>query len=288
MPSLDRWLPTLRIHSWGGFGSQLYVVYLILRIRKKFPNRRLKVIVHTSGVTARTQEFDFSSLGVNVVNVDDFSSKHNTQALHGKTNIKRQIPIHLKNASKALLGFSRLLISANDEMSFSRIWEGTLSIRGHYTRLDWDKSVIESLFAILSSGNQNYGNIRVLGTTSIHYRLGDLLSLEGKSPVSSGRVEELISKLGIEKSQISIFSDSNRKDFELHAENGMYWNKANYFCLSPDDTISNCIKTEHFIGTTAKISLWIAVFRFFIFDRLSFLPIELRWATNNGLNIKWY
>ena len=65
-------LPALRVHSWGGFGSQLFAAHAILRIQKLFPYRRIKVIIHSSGVTKRTKEVDFSLIGINAFQKEDF------------------------------------------------------------------------------------------------------------------------------------------------------------------------------------------------------------------------
>ena len=67
-------LPVLKIHSWGGFGSQLFTAYVILKVQKRYPGRRIKVIVHTSGVTRRVSEFEFAKLGAKVVQVEDFEN----------------------------------------------------------------------------------------------------------------------------------------------------------------------------------------------------------------------
>jgi hypothetical protein len=288
MSRIIRWLPSLRIHSWGGFGSQLYVAYLIIRIQQKFPKRRIKVIIHTSGVTARSQEFDFSPLNVSVVTVDDFSRKQETTTLQRNTKVKRVFWLYFKEVSKFFLEYSRLQVSANDESSFLRIWMGTLTTRGHYTGLKRNESALESLYALLSSNVQVNSSNLIWGVTSIHFRLGDLLSLEGKHPVSASRVEDLISKYGLSKTPLYIFSDSERIHFESHSENSECWKAAEYNRLPPIDTLLRCVNSENFIGTTAKLSLWIAIFRSTLFNRVSFLPNELRWSIEEDENIHWF
>ena len=70
MNQILRFLPALRVHSWGGFGSQLFTAYVVLKLQKQFTNRRIKVVVHTSGVTRRVSEFDFETLGVEMIQVE--------------------------------------------------------------------------------------------------------------------------------------------------------------------------------------------------------------------------
>ena len=65
-------LPALRVHSWGGFGSQLFTAYIILKVQNRYPGRRIKVVVHTSGVTRRFSEFNFEQLGTKVIQVEDY------------------------------------------------------------------------------------------------------------------------------------------------------------------------------------------------------------------------
>ena len=70
--SLNTLLPNLRIHSWGGLGSQLFAAHIVLRLKQQYPGRRVRVIVHTSGVTKRYTELNFTRLGIKIIEIDDF------------------------------------------------------------------------------------------------------------------------------------------------------------------------------------------------------------------------
>jgi hypothetical protein len=48
----------LRVHSWGGLGSQLFVLAFIYDLRKKFPKKKILLVHHTSGVSRRLFELD--------------------------------------------------------------------------------------------------------------------------------------------------------------------------------------------------------------------------------------
>ena len=147
MNQILRFLPALRVHSWGGFGSQLFTAYVVLKLQKQFPNRRIKVVIHTSGVTRRISEFDFETLGVKMIQVEDYRateaqnvkykahvsySNNLPQVTKGHLYQKQSQPLHLNNQ--------------NTDLSFNLISLWTLSIRGHYTRLSLDESFVESLY----------------------------------------------------------------------------------------------------------------------------------------------
>ena len=50
---------TLRVHCWGGLGSQLFALAHAYELRKKFPKRKIMLFLHTSGVSERFSELDF-------------------------------------------------------------------------------------------------------------------------------------------------------------------------------------------------------------------------------------
>ena len=43
----------LKIHSWGGLGSQLHALSIAHDLKQNFPTRKLILIHHTSGVSRR-------------------------------------------------------------------------------------------------------------------------------------------------------------------------------------------------------------------------------------------
>ena len=45
MKRINSLLPEIRVHTWGGFGSQLFTAHLILRLKYRFPGRNIKVII---------------------------------------------------------------------------------------------------------------------------------------------------------------------------------------------------------------------------------------------------
>ena len=49
-------VPSIKVHCWGGFGSQLFALALCNELKTKFPTRKLILILHSSGVSKRVPE----------------------------------------------------------------------------------------------------------------------------------------------------------------------------------------------------------------------------------------
>jgi len=110
------------------------------------------------------------------------------------------------------------------------------------------------------------------GVCSIHYRLGDLLHLENKGPLAPkavlGELDRL-SKLS-NFSAVEVFSDSPSRALELLNQSGQQRMSA------PDvGTISvfaRAIQADSFLGTSSKVSFWIAGIRSVVFGKKSSMP----------------
>jgi hypothetical protein len=122
----------------------------------------------------------------------------------------------------------------------------------------------------------------------VHYRLGDLLHLDEKQPINVDRVEGVLDILRVQTNHLVLLSDSNEEELAEFLKNSMilkFCKPSNY---SPNKTLRFCIDADIFVGTGAKISLWAAIFRYFIFKKESFLPVELMWSGDFGLKVNWY
>jgi len=282
-----RFLPALRVHSWGGFGSQLFTAYVVLKLQKKFPSRRIKVVLHTSGVTRRISEFDFGALGVKMVQVDDYKATKVQNGMHTtRVSYSYNLPQVIREYLYQILRWLRLVQSANTDQSFNLISLWTLSIRGHYTRLSLDESFVECLYNVLFLKESPF--ITQKNALVVHYRLGDLLTLEKKQPISVARVEGVLDKLRVQRHHIILLSDSAEKELTEFLKSAIMLKFCKPFNYGPDKTLRFCIDAENFVGTGAKISLWAAIFRYVIYKKESFLPSELNWSSENGLKANWY
>ena len=63
----------LKVHSWGGLGSQLFALSLIYDLKKKHPRIKVSLIHHTSGISER--KFELESIledGITLTEVNDY------------------------------------------------------------------------------------------------------------------------------------------------------------------------------------------------------------------------
>ena len=112
---------------------------------------------------------------------------------------------------------------------------------------------------------------------SLQYRLGDLLSLDNKSPIDFAILKKTISKVLDEKSiyHVNIYSDSKNTAIE---HMNFFSNKVEleFRDVNAKDTIMECTFSQVFIGTNSKISIWIAFLRIFQESaNLSYLPSSM-------------
>lgn len=280
-------LPALRVHSWGGFGSQLFTAYIILKVQNQYPGRRIKVVVHTSGVTRRFSEFNFEQLGTKVIQVEDYRNLK-VQSYSRVDSFCRNFCSFRslrQNVSQAL-NLLRVIQFANSDESFHSIMPWTLSLRGHYTRISLNTELIHHLYQILfeKSSFLTHRNHQLI----VHYRLGDLLHLQEKSPIKPNRIEKLLLLGDYDNTASIVLSDSSEREFRDFVSGYTTLSSIRLENLEPLHSLWLCINSETFIGTGTKLSLWAAIFRNFINDNSSFLPVELDWIKPFCRQVNWY
>ena len=280
-------MPALRVHTWGGFGSQLFTAYLILKLQRDIPQRRILAVNHTSGVSRRTTEFDFDSLGVASKEIDDFKGRMVTTTgfISDKAILGRFFQ-YLKVLTVRFLKATKIIVEANSDTSFDSIKPWTLALRGHYTNINLESDRVENFFALLIN-TQSHTKVN-FSKVVIHYRLGDLLTLKDKSPVSTERIDAVLSSTISNNLVPILLTDSSQDDFSKFVSQSSMLQKCIPVTLDPFNTLQLCIGAEVFVGTSAKISLWAAIFRHYQFKKQSYLPHELRWAEQIGLECIWY
>ena len=277
--------PTITIHSWGGFGSQLFTAYLVLKLQHYHPKRRLRVVVHTSGVTRRDSELDFRVLGVEMIEKDDFSPKIDTVDIKFN-NVSQYFSRKIKNLGKKSMLKLGFLCTLNDDRILSSIKPWTISIRGHYTQMSFDPSSIAQLYSLIRL--PEYSDLQNRYGLVIHYRLGDLLYIEQKDPIEPQRIGLVVNQIAHTSHGSILLTDSDPLESRAYIHSIPMLNEVEIENLPPRSTLMTCVHANDFVGTNAKLSLWSAVFRQFLFNKNSFLPVELSWSEKNLLHCHWY
>lgn len=248
----------LRVHSWGGLGSQLFALSLIFDLVRKFPKKRIELIHHTAGVTRRLFELDFMlSPNIQLMVKDDFTIKSNLEV----AGITKKTKKNLLVCIKFILNKLRVSINLDKYKSIKKIKLWSLELRGHYSQRPVSSEFLEYC---LKSLNYNPDELKKFSNTLIvHYRLGDLLTLPEKSIV---RPEELIIEIigvlefkGI--TNIDVYSDSAEIARNMLSSIDSMADTVRYIDATTREVIENSIHAQYFIGTNSKVSIWIEKLR---------------------------
>jgi len=246
--------PAVRIHSWGGLGSQLLALGVLLDLQHRHTRRDFQLILHSSGVTRRISEVNLLAELVQISSIDDYTSPSSDKT-KAQPSYKKLIHSFLKSA----LNTTKCVIS-KDSSTF-RIFPWTTSIRCHYGFVAISKesiSMISKYIPYISEVLESKPD-RPLG---VHYRAGDLLLEKSSSLISIDVILDLVTKIAhnnsLKQVRLQFLSDSplneesiaSLESFDHSWESKETW-----------ETIGILLNSHSFIGTNSKISLWIALFR---------------------------
>ncbi len=270
----DAILPRIQIHCWGGLGSQLYAVVLRLELQDRYPTRKFEIVCHDNGVTQRKSEISTFFPG-SVISIQDYthSDKSDGEVFSSGVN---DVKLDSKSLLVKLLRGLSIILDGDQVSGLPRIRSWTLQVRGHYSERMLDETALLQVRNMLRTASKDElpssNNERLF----VHYRLGDLLTLKDKSPISINRllpvIEDLHRRLGLE---IELFSDSPNKAVELLSPRDFHVNVAQDFTAI--DTLRSLINSKYFIGTNSKISVWAVILNSHACPRVeSFLPYELQ------------
>lgn len=246
----------IQIHVWGGFGSQLNALLLYWFIRDLYPNRSIELIFHSSGVTRREPEI-LSFLSINDVYrfVDDFRFEQSTEVSQ-----KKKSTILLQT----ILQFLRLVIFSHKELpSYIRPW--TFQLRGSYSEFCFP----EELFNQLSIKMRHIPHKSFNCISSAHYRAGDLVSKKQDSLINPNVFFKQLLDLAIPSEsylEIDVFTDSLDLMNNILETHSLLFSPRPVFRIHAleIDSLSvllNCLDSKVFVGSSSKISLWIALLR---------------------------
>jgi hypothetical protein len=239
----------LKIHVWGGLGSQLHAWALAesLQLRR---NRRIILVLHTSGVTRRESDINFLSGEFAIQHLEDFEVAK--PEVKGSNRFKLLVKQIIKNLLKSL----SIVLDDSRLESISRIRPWTLSLRGHYTQVVVrQETLLLMVTKARRAGLLNLDKPLIEGTL-FHYRLGDLMTIESKSPLDPSRFQNLPSLV----LPLQVMSDSIDRAQQLLSVQFSI-NITPVVDKSPWDAISIGIRSQVFVGTPSKLSFWIIAIR---------------------------
>jgi hypothetical protein len=262
------WIP-IKVHCWGGLGSQLFAYITANRLATLFPSRRISLILHSSGVTPRRLELPETLHARFQIRFQDDFDESKAAAFDSQSRPQST----LKNLVKNILSALGLLANLNSQSDYSKIRPWIVTVRGHYTEIVLTRSEVLWLMRSLAIPDSNFGE-HDPSTLNIHLRLGDLLTLRSKTHIPSDRISEAIrSQSSI--TSIDIYSDGEAKEITEVLGQIVQDYRFGMHNFSVLEVIKqNCVAIN-FLGTNSKISLWIAIFRIFN-DKssLTLLPSE--------------
>lgn len=246
----------ISIHCWGGLGSQIFTWVMAEKIARKYPHRKITLVLHSYGVTKRLSSINFLSRKYQIVSVNDF------QINVGESSSVISVRRDLRKLLLDTLLLLRFICHANTNEEYAKIRWWTLVIRGHYSYQTIDDEIIRQIiwdYAILSHkelGSQSAIDI------SIHYRLGDLLLLSNKGYVKPVILSKEIARIAREQKRdsVNLYSDSPSEAKSMLIE---FLPETQIIATELEiwDTLSELVSCRYFIGTNSKISIWVALFR---------------------------
>ena len=266
-------LNQIKIHCWGGLGSQLNAWAIAEVIKQKYKHKSVELVFHTGGVTKRISELNFLSPKFRIKVIDDFGDNAES------TSDSKGFSVFANRSLKYFLNKLGLVLNDETELILNRVKSWTLSLRGHYSYEALSEHVIQKMFLEIQK-QKKYRiepSIKSSKSLGIHYRLGDLVGFEDKSFINPEVLGifclKFILKHNIKK--VSVYSDSPKiAETSLSA----YFDPSTTY-LNKDiwQTLFELCNHRHFIGTNSKISIWISLFRSVAnFEATACLPISMK------------
>lgn len=266
--------PPIRIHIWGGLGSQLSAWACFLDLQKVYPNRCFKMIFHNGGVTLRTPELIPYLTNCQTKVVDDFYPTSKPRLLAIKRNFQYVFGGIFKLLAR-MLGF---ISRSNTDYEFMKIKPWVTSLRGHYSNRHYSESSVNEIFGSFFANFEQEIDGNLTDSFAVHFRLGDLVGLNSKSPLDSQKLAAGIDaaiNANPYLNKVVICSDSPQLALEKLSPNfiniPMTTNP-----VPPRETIYFLTNSTVFIGTPSKISEWVAIFRQYLYpNSITWLPREM-------------
>lgn len=264
------------VHCWGGLGSQLFAWALVEDLKTKFPRRKVRIVLHQSGVTQRTEEIARFFSGEYVIRSDYKPSlKQNRIVDVDWVSYPSQF---IKNLVFFLLYRFRILSNCDYDTNLKSVKLWTMQIRGHYSYRAIKPSTVAQMNerAKRCTANLIAEPKIVINEMAVQYRLGDLLTLGTKGPIQPDRVAGIMhlimSYSKIKK--VSLFSDSPDEALRRIGDFPAVLVGSE---MNAWDTLTKLQLFPYFVATNSKISIWAIIIRVYRFpDYNNFAPREFQ------------
>ena len=271
-------MPSIRVHAWGGLGSQLFAVAVIYDLQRKFPKRRIALVLHEGGVTKRISEIDYLFPLIKKIRKSDFiESKSSFDPFLKDLSAQFRNEKKFNSKIKKFLLKSGILGSPNSNEEFTKLRFWVIEIRGHYSYRTISIDTLKEIYAEIEKTSGSPDDIELLGNSiAVHYRLGDLTKLSSKSPIKEDNLKTILTSLHEHQNlNCLIFSDSPKLAGELLVGS---WNAKNLLIVDVNSLkmLWQASNSKIFIGTNSKLSIWAALFIIFKnVDSTIYMPKQL-------------
>lgn len=268
--------PKIRVHSWGGFGSQLNAIGLALDLKIKFSRRDLEVVIRTGGIHNAVYELDFLEISEFQISMLEIK--------HGNINATELIKSFKTFNAKAFLKKFLIKIGVygqcDSRAQIDSLKPWILAIRGSYNFYPSD-NFLEFLLKKIDVKQKNYDE----KLCCIHYRLGDLLKLESKSPINADVLMEQIEKINnLNNNAKYLIMSSNPEIATARLKHNKF--DFNSVYADPVEVLRQGINCKSFLGTNSKISLWTVFIRQYLGLEENYLPLEYAYYFDNFVDLK--
>lgn len=253
--------PKIRIHLWGGLGSQLFGLALMFDLMGRHPHRNFCLVFHSGGVTKREPDLITLIGDCEFKVVDDFKDNDSNSYFAGKATLFLQTFKWAYRFPGRKLG---LIANANTSKEFNRIKPWVFSIRGHYSTRELSPRTIIYLADKIEKYSEGK-SVKPFSPESIgiHYRIGDLVNLANKKPIETQRLASGLKRVILAHTgNFSIVICSDSPDLALNELATHLPNvESSTLNLNPVSTIQYLSEMRFFIGSPSKISEWVAMIR---------------------------
>lgn len=270
---IQRILPAIQLHCWGGLGSQLYAWAFRLDLEERFPHRRFVLVAHESGISQRVSELKaFFPDSAKCVHDFGFESQGRIQP---EAIQKNRVELRFRVSLKKFFDQIGFVLSDENGIESIRIKPWTLQIRGHFSLLLIQPRFIDEIHFKIMESVETVKIDNFNDKTVIHYRLGDLLKLNDKGPVSPKRLLKIIQQLEKDgESEIFLFSDTPEIALDLLGRSII--SIVTVEEIGAVETLMSLSESKILIGTNSKLSVWAALFRSRKENsRLTYVPFEV-------------